>query len=65
MRTSILLPGTLAAFGLGTAAQAVNLVSNGSFDVDTIDTKMSFFGHVEGWSGGANLTFLAPPGQRR
>ena len=44
------------------ATAATNLVVNGSFDADTTATKIRFENNVTGWTGGANLTFLAPPG---
>ncbi|TRW15091.1 PEPxxWA-CTERM sorting domain-containing protein [Glacieibacterium frigidum] len=52
----------VAAIAVGTTANAANLVINGSFDADTTATKINFQGNVTGWTGGAALTFLAPPG---
>lgn len=42
-------------------AQA-NLVTNGSFEATSLTSKGYFSGHVTGWSGGTNLTFLDYPG---
>jgi len=62
----------LVAFGLAamalividpSRAKAANLVTNGSFEAsDPAGGKDYFAGNVSGWSGGANLTFLAAPG---
>jgi hypothetical protein len=60
MKTLIL--AAAAAVAIAAPASAANLVVNGSFDADTVGTKVNFQGHVTGWTGGANLTFLAPPG---
>jgi hypothetical protein len=37
-------------------------VTNGSFDATSPSTKINFQNNVPGWTGGARLTFLAPPG---
>jgi len=60
MKTLIL--AAAASVAIAAPASAANLVVNGSFDADTVGTKVNFQGHVTGWTGGANLTFLAPPG---
>ncbi len=52
----------LAALAAAGSASAANLVTNGSFDADTVGTKIGFQGNVTGWTGGGGLTFLAPPG---
>jgi len=57
-----LMLAAAAAVAIAAPAGAANLVVNGSFDADTVGTKVNFQGHVTGWTGGANLTFLAPPG---
>lgn len=47
------------------ASAAVELVKNGSFELNNVaDGGKSYFGSsaVTGWSGGANLTFIAAPG---
>jgi hypothetical protein len=56
--TSLIAAATLAA--AATAASAGNLVTNGSFD-SSVASKSNFQGNVAGWSGGAELTFIATP----
>ena len=60
-RTSLKILATLALAAAALPA-AANLVVNGSFDANVTATKIGFQGNVTGWTGGANLTFLAPPG---
>ncbi len=63
MRFPHLAMAIVAVAGVvGTAHAATNLVVNGSFDADTTASKIQFENHVTGWTGGANLTYLAPPG---
>lgn len=45
-----------------TPAHAADLVKNGSFEDTTVNGKGNFAGHVDGWSGGGNLTYIASPG---
>ena len=47
------------------ASAAVELVTNGSFELNSVnngDKKYFTQSAVTGWSGGANLTFIASPG---
>lgn len=43
-------------------AQATDLIKNGSFEDTTVNGKDTFAGHVDDWSGGGNLTYIASPG---
>jgi hypothetical protein len=71
MTIKTIFAGLLLAATVGGAAHATNLVVNGSFESVTLDQftnpvaprKTYFaFASVTGWSGGANLTFIDPPG---
>ena len=64
MRLSTKIAGAALAMGLaaGGVAKATNLVVNGSFESTSLTDKDYFSGHVDGWSGGDNLTFLDFPG---
>lgn len=52
------------AFSAAPTFAATNLVTNGSFEVNSINLgeKDYFAGKVDGWSGGAALTFIDAPG---
>jgi hypothetical protein len=62
MIKSVLLAAAVLATATG--AQAVELVTNGSFEsvASTVTKKTTFLNHVTGWSGGSNLTFIDYPG---
>lgn len=59
MPMKLILPVLLA---LAAPAAATNLVTNGSFEDTSVAAKTTFAGNVAGWSGGALLTFIDPPG---
>ncbi len=58
----LLIAATLLTAATG--AQAVELVTNGSFETVAagVTGKTSFQNNVTGWSGGSNLTFIDYPG---
>lgn len=62
MRIKFAAMALAAAAGFATSAMAANLVVNGSFDATPHTDKVNFLNNVTGWTGGANLTFLAGPG---
>ena len=62
MRINFVAAALVAAAGFATSAMATNLVVNGSFDATPHTDKVTFEDNVAGWTGGANLTFLAGPG---
>jgi hypothetical protein len=57
-----LLP--LAMLTAAGSANAVNLVTNGSFESATlgVDNKQGFQGNVTGWTGGGGLSYIDGPG---
>lgn len=62
MIKTLLLTATLLTAATG--VQAVELVTNGSFETVAagVTGKTHFLNHVTGWSGGSNLTFIDYPG---
>lgn len=62
MIKSVLLAAAVLATATG--AQAVELVTNGSFEsvASTVTKKTTFLNHVTGWIGGGKLTFIDYPG---
>jgi hypothetical protein len=61
MRKISVLKRALSAIVV-TPVYAANLVNNDSVENTTMAGKNYFAGHVDGWNGGGNLTFIAPPG---
>lgn len=59
---AFLLGSAAALVAVAAPASAVNLVTNGSFEITTATDKTYFNGQVAGWSGGYNLTFIDFPG---
>jgi len=66
MSKAISFAAGLMALALSSAPAfaSTNLVTNGSFEANSIsaDQKDYFEGKVDGWEGGARLTFIAAPG---
>jgi hypothetical protein len=58
----IFISSALAIISMSAPVAATNLVVNGSFEETTATGKDYFQDKVNGWTGGANLTFIAAPG---
>ncbi len=63
MKSIVLGFAAMAALSsLAAPAQAINLVTNGSFEETSLNTKGLFLNNVTGWTGGSHLTYLDYPG---